>query len=214
MELALAQPMMSPNAPEPKAFSDFREPQKQHFYDEDGNLEGFEFMVLERSKPFGNIIDFFFIGIEVTILLISIIKCGILQDGKLFVIIGGVLSSVNGGIAFNSLEQAVSSPRMLSIFTTCFLARSKFLGSVNTPHALQYTILKNFPYYIACLHTFDQLIRRQLVLTLDDIIFALIYCMICQVELQMPQPVYLTPLAEYLQQKVFSTKEIEKPADS
>jgi hypothetical protein len=87
---------------------------------------------------------------------------------------------------------------MLSVFTICYLSRSKFLGVANTPYALQYTILKSFPYYIACLHTFDQIIRRQLVLTLDDIIFALIYCMVCQVELQLPQPDYLTPLAEYL----------------
>ncbi len=51
-------------------------------------------------------------------------------------------------------------------------------------------------------------------LTLDDIIFALIYCMICQVELQLPQPDYLTPLAEYLQQKVFPNKEPEKQPDA
>jgi hypothetical protein len=38
--------------------------------------------------------------------------------------------------------------------------------------------------------------------------------MICQVELQLPQPDYLTPLAEYLQQKVFPNKEPEKQPDA
>jgi hypothetical protein len=70
--------MLSANAPEPKAFSDYKDSQKPYFYDEDGNLEEFEFMILEPSKPWSNIIDFFFMGIELTIFLISAIKCGIL----------------------------------------------------------------------------------------------------------------------------------------
>jgi len=78
LELALAQPMLPANAPEPNAFSDNKESSKPYFYDEDGNLEEFEFMILEPSKPFSNIIDFFFMGIELIILLISAIKCGIL----------------------------------------------------------------------------------------------------------------------------------------
>jgi hypothetical protein len=111
--------------------------------------------VLEESCPFSNIVDFFFIGIEVTLLLISIIKFGLLKSGKLFVVIGGALSPLNGGIIFDGLENVINSPRFLSVFTICYLARSRFLGGTNTPHALQYTILKRFPFYIASLFTFD-----------------------------------------------------------
>ena len=137
-------------------------------------------MILEESKPASNFIDFFFLGIEITILFISIIKCAIFSEGKMFIVVGGsMLSSMNGGIVFDSIEQAVSSPRMLSAFTLSYLARSKFLGTKDTPHAVQYTILKRFPYYIATLFTIEQFIRRQLVLTLDDILFVLVYSMIC-----------------------------------
>ena len=210
LELALAQPFKPNGTFEPKAFcTETTENPKKYFYDEDGNLEEFEFIILEPSKPWRNIIDFFYLGIELTILLISVIKCGLLLEGKLFVVVGGLLSSINGGFVLDSLEHIVSSPRMLAAFTICYLSRSKFLGIANTPHAVQYTVLKKFPYYIASLYTFDQIIRRQLVLTLDDVIFAAIYGMICQVELQLPQPEYLSPLSEYLQQKIFPAKEGE-----
>jgi hypothetical protein len=102
----------------------------------------------------------FFIGIELTVLWISLIKLGMLFDGKLFVVVGGFLTPMNGGLVFDSLELACSSPRMLSAFTICYFARSKFIGVPNTPYALQYTILKKMPYYIASFHTFDQIIRR------------------------------------------------------
>ena len=120
---------------------------------------------------------------EVIILLISVIKLGVYLDGKLFVIIGGVLSPLNGGIVFDSIEHILNSPRMLSVFTICYLSRSQFLGEANTPWALQYTILKKFPYYIATLCTLDLVIRRQLVVTLDDFLFFFLYGMVCQVEL-------------------------------
>jgi len=88
-------------------------------------------------------------------LLISVIKYGLLMEGRLFVVVGGLLSGVNGGFVFDSLEHVITSPRMLACFTICYLSRSKFLGTPNTPHAAQYTILKKFPYYIASLYTFD-----------------------------------------------------------
>jgi hypothetical protein len=61
-------------------------------------------MILEESKPASNFIDFFFLGIEITILFISIIKCAIFSEGKMFVVVGGMLSSMNGGIVFDSIE--------------------------------------------------------------------------------------------------------------
>ena len=145
---------------ERRSYVESKDGNVKYFYDHDGNLEEFEFMILEPSRPWANFIDFFFFGIEITILLVSIIKLGIFQDGKMFVIVGGVLNHINGGVVFDSLEQAVSSPRMLSAFTICYLSRAKFLGAKDTPHALQYTILKSFPYYIASLYTFEMLIRR------------------------------------------------------
>lgn len=114
-----------------------------------------EFLILSPSKPWSAITDFFYLGVEIMILIVSIIKCGIFLNGKLFVIVGGVLSPLNGGIVFDSLEHILNSPRMLSVFTICYLSHSKFLGTCNTAHALQYTILKKFPYYIATLCTLD-----------------------------------------------------------
>ena len=147
---------MSNGTFEPKAFaSDPKETNRKYFYDDEGNLEEFEFMILEPSKPLKNVIDFFILGMEVLILVISLIKCGILLDRKLYVVIAGVVSPLNGGIIFDSLEHIVNSPRMLAVFTICYFTRSEFLGSANTIHALQYTILKKFPYYIATLFSID-----------------------------------------------------------
>lgn len=46
-------------------------------------------------------------------------------------------------------------------------------------------------------------------ITLDDMIFALIYCMICQVDIHIKQQYVCMPVADFLQTKIFPSKEAE-----
>ena len=64
----------------------------------------------------------------------------------------------------------------------CFLGRVRFTGEKDTLSAVQYTIIRYLPGYIAFEATLDSLIRRQLVLTFDDIVWMAIFVVVtdCQ----------------------------------
>ena len=54
-------------------------------------------------------------------------------------------------------------------------------------------MLKYLPSYIATFNFLDSLIRRQLVITLDDIIFIMLHIMTRHVALQLPKQEVLSP---------------------
>ena len=88
-------------------------------------------------------------------------------------------------LTFDSTELLVHSPRMLTLFTSAVLRGcnvyfyytdeqskdDKFQGS--RLHRLQYAMIRILPFVIGILSSTELLIRRQLVLNLDDFFFAI-----------------------------------------
>ena len=113
------------------------------------------------------------------ILIHSIIKIGLLASERIFVTIDGMSEFESiPDMTFDAFEVIIHSPRFLALFTMCFMARAKFTGRQDTLSAVQFTILRNLPAYIAFQACCDSMIRRQLVLTMDDVIFIVIYIIV------------------------------------
>ena len=51
------------------------------------------------------------------------------------------------------------------------MSRCFYYGPKDTLNGLQYTVLRQLPFYISWIAELDSLIRRQLILTLDDIMW-------------------------------------------
>ena len=85
------------------------------------------------------------------------------------------------------MEIITHSPRLLALFTICYLGRANYIYEKDTLCAVQYSVLKQFPAFIAIMSTADWLIRRQLVLTLDDCIFVMLYIVVRHIDSQLPQ---------------------------
>lgn len=156
------------------------------------------------------LIQFYHFTMMLVLLILNTLKLGLLLDGQLFVIIGGALSYLMHGLTFSNLEVMIHSPRQLALFTVSFLGFTKFKGVKDSPSALQYTLLKNLPFYIGTGHTLELLIRRQLVCTLDDLLYLLMYTMTCHVDLQMPSEEESVP--KLLNVLAATSKKMEKTA--
>ena len=115
--------------------------------------------------------------ILIIICALSVLKVGLFFENKLFITFDGVGKLFENGLVFDSQEVVTHSPRLLAIFTMCYMGRMKYTGRKDTWCAVQFTVLRGLPAYIAISFFLDQLIRRQLCLTMDDIFFFLLHLM-------------------------------------
>jgi hypothetical protein len=67
-----------------------------------------------------------------------------------------------------------SSPRVLSLFTISFLAFSTCVGKTSVDRN-QYAFQKFLPFLISVIHSIVLLIRRRFIVTIDDIIYLMIF---------------------------------------
>ena len=93
------------------------------------------------------------------------------------------------------------SPRFLAVWTMAYIGRVNFLGKKDSLGAVQYTILRYLPTYIAWEAAVDHLIRRQLVVTLDDVIWLVLYIIANDCENQQLQNDENIPLNSYFFQQ-------------
>lgn len=95
------------------------------------------------------------------------------------------------GICLDCYEVIANSPRLLAIFTICYTSRVKFIGKVNSINAAQYWVIRDFPFYISWLSCADMLIRRNMILTLDDFLFLMLTVGIQDIQGEIPEQILL-----------------------
>ena len=146
-----------------------------------------DFIALERVRPWANLIDFNHLMTMLAMLLLSVIKVGLMAQDIMFFTFNGQNTTNSSYLVFDSMEIITHSPRLLALFTICYLGRANYIYEKDTLCAVQYSVLKQFPAFIAIMSTADWLIRRQLVLTLDDCIFVMLYIVVRHIDSQLPQ---------------------------
>ena len=123
------------------------------------------------------------------------LKLGLLVNQKLFISTDVLKVVFSRGLVFDSHEVVSHSPRLLSIFTMCFMDRARYTASKNTWSAVQFGVLYYLPFYIGVSCFADSLIRRQLVITLDDIIFIALHIMTWHVSIKTPKQELFTAIS-------------------
>ena len=73
--------------------------------------------------------------------------------------------------------------------------RARYTASKNTWSAVQFGVLYYLPFYIGVSSFADQLIRRLLVITLDDVIFIALHIMTWHVSLKTPKQELFTAIS-------------------
>ena len=75
----------------------------------------------------------------------SVLKLLVLASGHLFLTLNSFPEWNISSFQVDALEMLIVSPRMLSVYTICFLSKSRFTGKKNSACAFQYIVLKNLP---------------------------------------------------------------------
>ena len=124
--------------------------------------------------------------ILVVIVLLSLIKLALMAKGYLFVTIDGMKEVKTIPLfCFDSLEIVTHSPRYLSVFVWAFLARARFIGQQDSWNALQYSMIRYIPAYITWLSTCEAILKRELVITMDDALMVVMYMVLRDIELHL-----------------------------
>jgi len=124
-------------------------------------------------------IECFHIGVLATVLVTTFFKIVLIQSNVYFI------KLTSFGLTLSSLELFPISPRILSLFTSAIFACSEYTG-ISALDKKQYILLRIAPFSIGLMHTLILLIKRQMILTVDDIIWFILYvpsillCLSCE----------------------------------
>lgn len=130
---------------------------------------------LEQVRPWSDLVDLSNMIVMLSIICYSAIKLGCLHQGYLFVSFGGSKEFAFFCNCFDTVEVLVHSPRFLAVWTMAFMSKVRFLGTKESLGAMQFTVLRYLPVYVAWEASIDHLIRQQLVVTLDDIVWLMLF---------------------------------------
>ena len=119
--------------------------------------------------------------------VVSLTKLAMMGSELYFVTIDGMENLNTIPIfSFDSFEIMTHSPRYMSIFMWSFMAKARYTGKKDTLNALQYSILRYMPAYIAWQSIMEVFIKKQMVLTMDDTLLIVMYLILRDVELHIP----------------------------
>ena len=138
-----------------------------------------DYIELGKARPWADWIDLCHFLVMASCLVYTFVKLTLMKDepskdSVLFLTFQTSLDWVPD-LVMDVYEVMTVSPRFLALFTMCFMGRVKFTGQKDTWNAVQYTIVKQLPGYIAIEAAFDCLIRRSMLITLDDVVWMLLY---------------------------------------
>ena len=140
-----------------------------------------DFIDLGRSRPWIDKADLVLQTCGIFLVGISFIKLGLVAKGFMFITMDGLTQVSQQSISLDCFEVVTNSPRYLAIFSLCFLSRMRFTGEKkDSLDALQFTIVRRMPSHIAWASMMDSLIRRQLIVTLDDILWVLLMLIVSE----------------------------------
>ena len=88
----------------------------------------------------------------------SMLKLLVLASGHLFLTLNSFPEWNISSFQVDALELLIVSPRMLSVYTMCFLSKSRFTGKKNSASAFQYIVLKNLPSILSIIALFDKVL--------------------------------------------------------